>query len=282
MKLRDVIVRCRERLEKNNIDFPLNEIFYIVSFTLGLETTEVHLNLDVDIDDKSVEKILYYTSKRAKHIPLPYIINEVNFMGLKFKINKNCFIPRQETEVLTETVINFINRSQSRNIRLLDLGTGCGNIAISLAKYTGLKYIYATDISKEAIDVARYNAKINDVNVDFFVGDMFYPLIEHNLRIDVIVSNPPYLSTSDFINIQPEIRYEPRISLDGGYDGLDFYRRIFSGLRNFRIYPVLLFLEIGYNMKLSILKLLNYYGVELIDIFKDYLGYERVVFCSYG
>lgn len=296
MKLKEIITRCQKDLEKSGIDSPLSEVFHIVSFILGIEMTEIYLNLDLDIDDISVEKILYYVSERAKRIPLPYILKEINFMGLNFKINKNCFIPRQETEVLTEAVINFINRSQNKDLRLLDLGTGCGNIAISIAKYTGLRHVYATDISKEAINVAKYNAKINGVNVKFFVGDMFHPLVKYGIKVDIIVSNPPYLSSFDFINIQPEIKHEPRISFDGGNDGLDFYRKIFSSLhlvlkRNCihdkSVYCIsntqgLLFLEIGYNMKSSILKLLNYYRVKLLNIFKDYLGHERVIFCGYG
>jgi release factor glutamine methyltransferase len=236
--------------------------------------------------DKSifVSKVL---KRRFSGEPIQYILGKTEFMGLEFKVTSDVFIPRPETEILVETVIKYAYRLSPIAYRILDLGTGSGCIAVSLAKLLSDIKISATDISQKAIEIAKYNAVLNNVvnKIEFLKNDLItnyqLPLPCRQAGItnyDVIVSNPPYIPSAEIDNLQPEVRYEPRIALDGGKDGLGFYRRIICQAPDYLKEDGFLILEIGFHQAQSVKNIFQKYdNFEIIEIVKDYCGIERVI-----
>lgn len=225
-------------------------------------------------------------SLRAQGVPLQYILGETEFFGMKFKVHSGVFIPRPETEILVETVIKRVTGNGIRDtLKILDIGTGSGCIAVSLAKFCLNTHITAIDISKDALEVARENARVNGVEqgIEFLESDLFtcyLPVRQAggDTCYDIIVSNPPYIATDDVKGLQREIHYEPRIALDGGGDGLDFYRRIIAEAPQFLKRDGLLMMEMGYGQSKPIKNIFEKIGnFEIIEIAKDYSSIERVI-----
>ena len=228
------------------------------------------------------------------YTPLQYIIGKEKFFGLDFFVDENVFIPRPETEVLIETTLKIIDglvihrrgvvvenqmtpRRCRDKLRILDLCTGSGNIAISLTKNMHDCKIVASDISEDALEVARENAASNGVseNISFIKSDLFNNIKE---RFDCIVSNPPYIARYEFKTLQKEVLKEPRIALDGGEDGLGFYRRIFLGAPQYLKRHGYCIMEIGFGQLPVIKEIIEKSrGFELLDVGKDQYGIERVI-----
>jgi len=230
--------------------------------------------------------------------PSQYIIGEQEFWGLAFKVTRDVLIPRPETEILVEEAIKTVSSksevvSGNNNIQLtthdsrftiLDLCTGSGCIAVSLAKEIPDCHIYAVDVSEKALYVARENAErhggVAD-RINFLQGDLFGPLkcLKLVKRVDLIVSNPPYIAKTMMKDLQPEIRdYEPEIAVYAGEDGLDFYRRIISEAPKYLAKDGCILLEMGYGQAEEIKKLIEQHkAFEHIDIKKDFAGIDRVI-----
>ena len=218
---------------------------------------------------------------RSQGVPLQYILGEVEFFGLVFQVDSRVLIPRPETEILVEMVL----KSAAGQMKILDIGTGSGCIAVSLAKFLPEAQIDALDVSFEALSLAKENALINsaDKNINFLQSDLFSVFKKNNVNnrlrnYDIIISNPPYVRSGDINGLQKELAYEPRMALDGGADGLDFYRRVIAEAGNFLNKEGLLFLEIGFSQGEDIEKIVfagNDFAVD--EIIKDYSGIERVM-----
>ncbi|MFH1778539.1 MAG: peptide chain release factor N(5)-glutamine methyltransferase [Candidatus Omnitrophota bacterium] len=216
-------------------------------------------------------------------VPLQYIMGEVEFMELKFYVSPSVFIPRPETEILVEGTIKLLERGTLfKSPYILDVGTGSGNIAVSLTKYNPFCKILASDISKDALKAALVNAKLNGVSgrIKFVLADLFCGISERE-RFDLIISNPPYIPSDDYDALPLEVKYEPKIALDGGYEGSDFYKVIIpESARRLRPNGYLV-LEIGYGQAQVIRDLIDktgaYYGIEIL---KDYNGIDRVIFAK--
>ena len=218
---------------------------------------------------------------RSQGVPLQYILGEVEFFGLVFQVDNRVLIPRPETEILVEMVL----KSAAGQMKILDIGTGSGCIAVSLAKFLPEAQIDALDVSFEALNLAKENALINsaDKNINFLQSDLFSVFKKNNVNnrlrnYDIIISNPPYVRSGDINGLQKELAYEPRMALDGGADGLDFYRRVIAEAGNFLNKEGLLFLEIGFSQGEDIEKIVfagNDFAVD--EIIKDYSGIERVM-----
>ena len=195
-------------------------------------------------------------------------------MGLTFAVNQNVLIPRPETEILTEIVGEYLRGLE--NPIFVDLGTGSGAIPISILKFVKKARAVAVDISEAALEVARFNAQRFNVDdrIEFFCGDLFAPLTG---KFDAIISNPPYIPTVDIENLQAEVRTEPIIALDGGADGLNFYRRIISDAPRFLIDGGLLAVEIGINQAAAVKNFFAAANFIDVMIFNDLAGLERVV-----
>ncbi len=224
--------------------------------------------------------------------PLQYIVGECDFMGIKLKVDERALIPRPETEILVEKAIQKCNQQQSqihRPLNILDLGTGSGNIAIALAKNIESCCVTTVDISQEALTLAKHNAKMNGVydKINFIHADMvsFLEGANHQtarfvaqLKFDILISNPPYIPTQQLSQLPKDVQHEPRLALDGGMDGLDFYRPIAANSYNFLNREGFLFMEIGDDQEVLLEALLKKYPqYKNIFLHKDYMGTVRII-----
>ncbi len=249
---------------------------------LNCNRPELYLNKDMVLPKDKALVISSVLKRRALGEPLEYILGKAEFMGLEFKVNKDVLIPRADTEILVEAVFDLAVNHQlsTTNLSILELGTGSGCIAVSLAKFLHNVKVTAVDIYKPALEIAKENAVLNEVEnkIDFIEGDLFSSCVARCAPRDLIVTNPPYIPTREIDGLQPEVQYEPRIALDGGADGLDFYRKIIEQSGRYLKKSGLLVIEMGFGQKEKIEKLFqNTQDFEIIDIIKDYNGIERVI-----
>lgn len=228
-----------------------------------------------EVPDKLCEEYFKLIDKRRERIPLQYITGRQEFMGIDFLVNENVLIPRQDTEVLVESVLPFV-----KGKRVLDICTGSGCIAVSLSLLGNPAKVTASDKSEAALSLARKNAERAGALVTFIKSDLF-DNIEGNF--DIIISNPPYISENEMKELEPEVKeHEPSMALWGGMDGLYFYRRIISASPSYLKCGGRLFFEIGYSQAHSVKRLMEQQGFSDINIVKDYAGLDRVAGGSYG
>ena len=255
MTIKELINQGIIMLKNEGIESPIAKAREILAFTL--KTSKQHLLI---YDNKEVTK-----SKQEEYIknikrllqgePLQYIIGTQEFMKLKFVVTKDVLIPQPDTEILVEETIKILENVS--NPVVLDLCTGSGAIAISIAKYVQNVQIYATDISKKALEIAKQNATLNGVsnNIKFIESNLFEKIKDE--KFDVIESNPPYIPTEDIKKLSKEVQNEPKIALDGGKDGLDFYRKIVKEGNKYLNRQGYLCLEIGYDQKNQVKKIID-------------------------
>lgn len=256
------------------------KLFLFEAFHLDL----VHFLMDrlrslSEQDEQVQEQIRTYRSmitKRASRIPLQQILGSQEFMGLDFFVNEHVLIPRQDTETLVELVLQ---EQQSTEKKLLDLCTGSGCIAISLAVKGGYESVTATDLSEEALKVAERNAKAHQKEIIFRQGDLFTALPQSEAgTFDIITSNPPYIPTAVIATLEPEVReHEPMMALDGTEDGLKFYRQIAKQAGTWLKPGGAIYLEIGYDQGEAVSGLLREAGFDKVRVVKDLPGKDRVV-----
>lgn len=238
-----------------------------------LDVTRSMLPFYGDIKGEKEHKIMEAAKKRVNHVPVAYIFGKTNFYGYDLKVNENVLIPRLDTEVLVEKLIEDI-KSRNEKVSVLDIGTGSGAIIITIQKETNAK-CFAVDISSAALKVATENAKTNRAEVEFVKSDLFEKISD--LKVDFIVSNPPYIETEVVKTLDKEVvSNEPNLALDGGEDGLDFYRRIIKDAKHHLNKNGKLYFEIGYNQGESVSALMKD-DFEMIEVIKDYGGNDRVV-----
>lgn len=209
--------------------------------------------------------------KRAEHVPLQYITGEQEFMGMTFKVNSNVLIPRQDTETLVEEALKVIEPQMD----VLDLCTGSGCILLSILKNAPTVHGTGSDISKQALLVAKENAKLHDLEAEWVRGNLFDNV---NGSYDVIVSNPPYIGRTEIPTLMPEVgQFEPMEALDGGVDGLDFYRKITEEAPQYLKENGYLFFEIGCDQGQEVQNLMREAGFTDVAVIKDLTGNDRVV-----
>lgn len=262
----------------------MNEAELLFTELLNCDRASLYLNRDSILNKEKLFSVSSAIKRRIKGEPIQYIIGKTEFMGLEFKVTPDVLIPRPETEILVEAAIK-ITRLIGEEVRILDLGTGSGCIAVSLAKLLPKVKVTATDISPEALKVALENARSNDVDIDFFQGDLFGTCNLTPITYDLIISNPPYIRSSEIKKLQPEVQYEPPIALDGGKEGLDFYKRIINDAPRYLEKKGFLILEIGFDQKDDLKKNLQNSGYfEIIEAIKDYNNIDRVIIAqkTYG
>ena len=255
---------------KHDIENPRLEAELIVSHYLDINRMELYLNYNKPLDPSEKKKIKNAIIKRANHEPLQYILGEVDFFDLKLQINKNVLIPRPETEFLVDKII----KDNSSLDQILDLGTGSGAIALSLALNYPEADVVATDISKEAINTAIKNAHYNNIkNIKFVVSNLFNSISN---RYSLIVSNPPYISPENFEKLPPEIKnFEPQRALVANKDGFEIIEKLIKSAKKYLLKKGLLYIEIGYNHKEYVEKVASKAGYNLIQIEKDLNGFYR-------
>lgn len=209
--------------------------------------------------------------KRAERIPLQYITGEQEFMGLNFKVNSNVLVPRQDTETLVEEALKICQPG----MQILDLGTGSGCIVISLVKNAHGMTATGSDISKQALLVAKENARLHEVEVEWVRSNLYENI---SGRFDLIVSNPPYIPQADILELMPEVRdFEPVGALNGGVDGLDFYRQIIAQSKDYLNKDGYLYLEIGYDQGPAVTNMMCAAGYRDVAVVRDLAHRERVV-----
>lgn len=269
-----------ELLKENNIDEPILKTRIILVNILS-ESKEYLIIHEKEELSKEVEELyIANIQKLCNDIPLQYIINRQEFMGLEFYVDENVLIPQPDTEILVEEVIDISKREGKKNI--LDLCTGSGAIGISIANSISECNITLSDISKDALEVAKENCikhKVED-RVTIIQSDLFENIDENN-KFDIIVSNPPYIKTDVIKTLDKEVQNEPILALDGGEDGLKIYRRIINEAYKFLEIDGYLCLEIGYDQKDEVTRLIEQTG-EYEEIYskKDLSGNDRVVICK--
>ncbi len=240
--------------------------------------TDLYLNKDSLLAKDKAALVSTALKRRANGEPIQYILGKTEFMGLEFRVDKSVLIPRQETEILVEKAIDIVHSSKFKVQSILDIGTGSGCIAISLAKFIKNINVTASDISGDALKIAKQNASLNNAEVTFLQSDLFaaYDLTPNTY--DLIVSNPPYVATAEIEHLQPEISYEPRIALDGGRDRMDFYRRIIAQTPAYLKKEGYLIMEMGFNQCSAIKEIFNSFGnFRIVEVVKDYTHIDRVI-----
>ena len=255
MRINELIKVGVKRLKEKEIEEPVLKMRLLVASALNKNKEYIIAHGEDEIDSLKLEEIYSKMSKLEEYVPIQYITNKQEFMQLNFFVNENVLIPRSDTEILVEEVINIAKKTNAKKI--LDLCTGSGAIAISLAKYIENSQITAVDISEEALRIAKLNAVNNNVEdkITFVKSDLFENIVKE--KYDIIVSNPPYIKKDFMKKLDKEVQQEPYIALDGGYDGLDFYRKIISEGYQYLKFKGYLCMEIGYDQKQEVFDIIK-------------------------
>ena len=276
--VKELIKQAESRLDDDNKDVNVAKVlFYHLA---KKEPHELYLMYDQEVDDTLKDQFLAGMEEYYNGRPIQYIKGVETFFGRDFKVNEDVLIPRYETEELVENILYRIDDyfADYQTITLCDVGTGGGAIATSLALEESRLKVYATDISVNAVNVAKENAKNLNADVEFMVGDMLEPLIDRNIKVDIFVSNPPYIPQEQEIEAIVKDN-EPHVALFGGADGLYFYRKIFKGVRSLLNDRALLAFEMGFDQrKLMEEALQKYFPDDCYEIIKDINGKDRMLF----
>ena len=272
----EVLKAASQRLSIAHIDNPRLDAEILLAHVINCRRLSLYVDSDKKLPLDTIFRFNELINQRIEGVPVAYLTNSKDFMGLSFAVNENVLIPRPETEILTELVGEYL-RGLNCDVTFSDLGTGSGAIAISILKFVKSARASAVDISSEALEVANFNATKFHVEdrIELLHGDLFEPL--QGKIFNAIVSNPPYIPTADIETLQSEVKMEPRLALDGGHDGLSFYRRIISSAPRFLADGGLLALEIGINQASAVKTLMEAANFVSVDVFKDLAGLERVV-----
>ena len=285
MNINDLLIYGRKYLLETNIENKPLKIRLLLEHILQMNKYELVINHTKEIDEYKIRNFEIGLEKIKNNIPIQYIINNQEFMKMNFYVDENVLIPQPDTEILVEAVINYCknitNTIPNKNIKILDLCTGSGAIAISIAKYVENTEIIATDVSTKAIQIAKLNAEKNLVHtkIKFIESDMFSNINDENF--DIIVSNPPYIETDIISTLNVEVQKEPLLALNGGPDGLNFYRLIINNGGKYLKNNGKLFLEIGYNQKNSLFNIINNSAIfSNPSCIKDFGNNDRVIICE--
>ncbi len=276
MEIRQAIIENAKILKENNITDSYNIARILMAYTINKPKEYLVINDKEILEDEILHIYNDNIEKIKKGYPLQYITNNQEFMKLNFYVDDNVLIPQPDTEILVEEVIKICKtKYKDKKIKILELCTGSGAIAISIKKYIENIQILATDISSNALEVAKKNAGLNNVEIKFIESNMFEQI---NGKYDIIVSNPPYIETETLKTLSKDVQCEPSLALDGGIDGLSFYREISKNSYKYLKNHGYLALEIGYNQKNSVIDILEkenkYKDIKCI---KDLENNDRVI-----
>ena len=276
MTIKQLLNKGMIMLKSNQIESPKLKARLLLQHILGLRREQIIIYDNKELTREQERAYIEHIEKLKKGVPLQHITNMQEFMKMNFYVNSDVLIPRPDTEVLVEEVIKL--GRVKKNPTILDLCTGSGAIAVSISRYLPSAKVYASDISKKALEVAKINAENNDVleKIQFVHSDLFANL--EGIKFDIIVSNPPYIKSGVIKTLDLEVQKEPIIALDGGKDGLEFYRRITEEAYSHLKFDSHLCLEIGYDQKEEVMEILEnakvYSGTYCK---KDLYGNDRVI-----
>jgi|ERR1035437_604358 release factor glutamine methyltransferase len=266
-----------EYLKNKGIESPRINAELLLAHILNCKRLNLYLSFEKPLTEEELEKYRELLKRRSKFEPLQYIIGKVEFYGIDFKVNSSVLIPRQETEILVETIIGQYDKYDT--LKILDIGTGSGNIAVSLAKNLDNSFVTALDLSEDALKTANENALLNSVNdkTEFIKIDFLKEEFNRN-DFDIVVSNPPYVSMEEFETLSPELKvYEPQVALTDYNSGFRFYE-IISEKSNYLLKPGgKLFFEVGKGQFSLVSEIMSKNNLQNIIVIKDYLNIERVI-----
>ena len=271
-------------LKGREIDSPRLTVELLLSHTHGCRRIDLYTNFEKPLTPQELARFKELLKRRLDREPLQYILGKTEFMGLEFQVSRSVLIPRPETEKLVEVVLEECKQFDDRSpIRILDIGTGSGNIPITLARYNSKIECTACDISGDAIEVAKRNAANHGVEsrITFMEQDILTTVPSEGAPFDIVVSNPPYIARDEYASLQPEItQYEPRSAATDEHDGLVFFRRMTSIMAELMKKNGACFVEIAYNQGEAVSALFSSVFRD-VAILKDYSGHDRVV-CGRG
>ncbi len=272
MTYREAIVLGEKNLQQADIADAKTDSWLLLAMACKIDHTYYYMHIDEEMSEEQVREFEVLIRKRAERVPLQYITGEQEFMGLTFHVNSNVLIPRQDTETLVEEALKVIKPG----MKVMDMCTGSGCVLISILKNAhdveGIGY----DISKQAINVAKENAKFNEVPAVFERSDLFEDVVENDF--DVIVSNPPYIPTDLVATLMPEVsQFEPREALDGKGDGLYFYSKILEQCKNYMKQDGYILFEIGCEQGDAVSTMMRLAGFSEVHVIKDLARNDRVV-----
>jgi release factor glutamine methyltransferase len=282
MNLGDALRESSDILKTHNIQDSQIEARVLLGYILKMSPVELYTYPEHILDKDQTDKLYNLLNRRIRHEPLAYIIQNKEFYGLQFYVDNRVLIPRPETELLVEKALEFLTErtdhiTTNNTINVADIGTGSGVVAICIAtRIPGVK-IYATDISKDALEVALYNSGLHNVTdrISFLKGSLLEPVEQ---PIDLLIANLPYILSQELPHLCSEISsYEPRIALDGGHDGLDKISELIMGSRDKIRHDSCIILEIGDNQAKQVTSIINCYLPNAnFDILPDYNGLPRI------
>lgn len=274
----EVIKLSTEYLQKKGVESPRANAEILLAEILKCKRLELYLAFDKPLAENEVQVYREAIRKRGLRIPLQYIVGNVEFYGLKLIVNENVLIPRPESELLVEKIIN--DSDKSTNLKILDIGVGSGNISLSISKNLPNSKVVAIDISKNALDVANQNAEINALQnrIEFRLFDFMNDDLNSLGKFDLIVSNPPYVSENDYESLEPELKnHEPKIALTDNSNGISFYKHIIEASNQLLMKPGKIYFELGIDQYIQVQKYFEQNNFTNIKITKDYSGIDRII-----
>lgn len=271
MTFREAMILGEKRLVDAGIVDARTDAWLLLTTACKIDHTYYYVHMDEDMTEEQSQEYHLLVDKRCERIPLQYITGEQEFMGLPFHVNSNVLIPRQDTETLVEEALKHIHPG----MRVMDMCTGSGCVLISILRnVTGVEG-YGYDVSKQALVVAKENARLNDVSAVFEQSNLFENVTD---TFDVIVANPPYIRTEEIATLMPEVSdFEPVLALDGKEDGLYFYRKLVSEGREYLNGGGFLILEIGCDQGVDVADMFQYAGYKNVQVIRDLAHNDRVV-----
>ena len=275
MNIKQALEEAKNILKSNNFEDSNIIAKELLSYVLKKDKVYLTINSDTALTDTEYAEFTKYIEQIIDGKPLQYITQKQEFMGIDFFVNEDVLIPQPDTEILVETVLDICKRYGKQSLRILDLCTGSGAIAISLSKILNTQ-VFASDVSTKALKVAEKNNVMNNTKVEFIESNLFEQI--NGKKFDIIVSNPPYIKNEEIKSLSKQVQNEPYIALAGGEDGLDFYRKIIDEAYKYINKNGYLCLEIGYDQKEDLIKLIkqneNY---EYENCIKDLSNNDRCI-----
>lgn len=268
-----------EKLSYREFSNPQLEVRLILAKIMNVDKSFIYAFGDKEVTEEVSNEFFKLIEKRSSGYPFQYLVGEKEFMGLDFYVEEGVLVPRPDTEILVEYILEYIKNIDVEKIKVLDLGIGSGAISLSIGYYCPKVFVYGVDIDDIPIKVSNINKRRFGLdNVEFLKGDLFQPIIEKKNSFHIIASNPPYIPKDVIETLQDEVKnFEPRLALDGGDDGLDFYREISLKAKEYLVDNGLLIFEIGHDQGVAVKEILEQNNFRNIEIKKDLQGLDRVV-----
>ncbi len=285
MNIKEVLLNTEKYFEKNNIDNPRLDAEVLLADLLDMERIRLYVNFDYPLKEKEIARYRQMIKSRARHIPVAYITGHKEFMSLDFDVNQNVLLPRPETEILVEYLIDYFQEKERKKVNIVEVGTGSGAIMVSLGYYLKEARILGVEIDAGALQVSRKNIKKYGLQnrLKLTKGDLLKPLIKKGVdNVDLLVSNPPYISDEEMQGLPSEVKKEPYGALYGGKRGLDIYKKLIKQAPQILKDRGMIAVEIGYRQADNVEKILRENNFEKIEVRKDYADKDRFILAHKG